>query len=279
MSLSFRKFLDRAFLLLLVLLFGVAAMFLLLLLGYVFVKGGGVVNLEFLTSMPKPVGEEGGGVLNGIVGSLLISFVGLLLAVPVGVLTGVFLAEFPGSRLSKLAALAIDVLQATPSIVIGILVYLWVVVPMRGFSGLSGAVALSLIMLPVVARSTEETVKMLPPSLKEAAYALGVPYHRIVLRVLLPSSFSGIATGVLLSLSRALGETAPILFTAFGSPYLVLNLLKPMAALPLIVFNYAKSPYEVWHQKAWGASLVLLVIVLVLNTTSKWVSNRWKVRF
>jgi len=279
LSLSFRKFLDRAFLLLLVLLFGVAAMFLLLLLGYVFVKGGGVVNLGFLTSMPKPVGEEGGGVLNGIVGSLLISFVGLLLAVPVGVLTGVFLAEFPGSRLSKLAALAIDVLQATPSIVIGILVYLWVVVPMRGFSGLSGAVALSLIMLPVVARSTEETVKMLPPSLKEAAYALGVPYHRIVLRVLLPSSFSGIATGVLLSLSRALGETAPILFTAFGSPYLVLNLLKPMAALPLIVFNYAKSPYEVWHQKAWGASLVLLVIVLVLNTTSKWVSNRWKVRF
>jgi phosphate transport system permease protein len=171
------------------------------------------------------------------------------------------------------------VLQGIPSIVIGMIAYTWVVLRMGHFSGLSGGVALGIMMLPVVIRTTEETLKLIPDSLREASLALGVPYYRTVLRVILPAALGGIMTGILLSIARIAGETAPLLFTAFGSPFMELNILKPVSSLPLMIFNYATSPYPEWHSLAWGASFVLVAFVLAMNFISKVVTSRWKVKF
>jgi phosphate transport system permease protein len=163
--------------------------------------------------------------------------------------------------------------------VLGVIAYLWVVKPMKGFSALSGSVALAIMMLPMIIYSTEETLKLIPYSLKEAALALGVPYYRTILKVILPAGFSGILTGILLGIARIAGETAPLLFTAFGSPYLNLNPFKPTSALPLVVFNYASSPYPEWWRQAWGASFVLTVMVLIFNLAAKIGARKWKIRF
>ncbi|MGN6540686.1 MAG: phosphate ABC transporter permease PstA, partial [Ginsengibacter sp.] len=175
--------------------------------------------------------------------------------------------------------LAVDVLQGIPSIVIGIIIYEWIVRPMGGFSAFSGSVALALMMLPSIVKSTEETLKLLPESLKEASLALGVPYYKTMMKVIVPTGLSGILTGVILSISRVIGETAPLLFTAFGSPFMTTDIFKPMSSLPLIIFNYATSPYEDWHQLAWGASMLLILMILILNIISKIVQRKWKVQF
>ncbi len=227
--------------------------------------------------MPAPVGEPGGGISNALVGSLIIVGMSAVIAIPVGILIGIYLSENPGTRLSYYTGLCVDVLQGVPSIVIGLVVYIWVV-KQTGFSAISGSVALAIMMLPIVIRATEQTLRLLPPSLKEAALSLGVPYHRVILKVIVPCGFSGILSGVMLSIARIIGETAPLLFTAFGSPFLSTSITKPMQSLPLLIFNYATSPYDDWHNLAWGASFVLLVLVLFLNKSTKLITRRWNVQ-
>jgi phosphate transport system permease protein len=245
---------------------------------YVLKTGITSIDWNFLTNIPKPVGETGGGIANALTGTMLIVFCATIIAVPLGILCGIYLSENRSSRISYWTGLSVDILQGTPSIVIGIVIYFWVVKPLFGFSALSGSVALGIMMLPIIIRSTEETLKLLPSSLKEAGLALGVPYHKVILRIIVPCGFSGILSGVMLSVARIAGETAPLLFTAFGNPYLTTNVLKPMQSLPLLIFNYATSPYDEWHSLAWGASTILLFWVLLLNIVTKLITRKWKVQ-
>ena len=250
----------------------------------IFIIGAGFKTIKangfhFLTNLPKPVGEAGGGIANALVGSMLIILVASIIAIPIGIMCGIYLSENKKSKLAYWAGLCVDILQGIPSIVIGIVAYFWLVKPLHGFSAISGSVALAFMMLPIIIRSTEETLKLLPDSLREAAYSLGMPFHRVILKVILPCGISGILSGVMLSVARIAGETAPLLFTAFGNPYMSTNMLKPMQSLPLLIFNYATSPYNAWHDLAWGASMILLLWVLLLNIFTKLVTRKWKVQF
>lgn len=244
---------------------------------YIIKEGITKINWHFLVNIPKPVGEEGGGIANALVGSLLIVLMAAVIAIPIGILCGIYLSENK-SKLAYWSRLAVDVLQGIPSIVVGIVIYFWIVKPLGQFSAVSGSVALAIMMLPIIIRSTEETLKLLPDSLREAGFALGLPYHRVILKILLPCGISGVLSGVMLSVARVAGETAPLLFTAFGNPYLSTNVLKPMQSLPLLIFNYATSPYDDWHDLAWGASLILLLWVLILNVTTKLITRKWRVQ-
>jgi phosphate transport system permease protein len=251
---------------------------LLFILFFILRQGITKINWHFLVNVPKPVGELGGGIANALVGSILIIFFSSLIAIPIGVLAGIYLSENRKSRLAYWSRLCVDILQGVPSIVIGIVAYFWIVKPLGGFSAISGSIALAIMMLPIVVRSTEETLKLLPSSLQEAAFALGMPFHRVIFKVVLPVGISGILSGVMLSIARITGETAPLLFTAFGNPYLSFNVGKPMQSLPLLIFNYATSPYDDWKDLAWGASLVLLLWVLLLNIFTKLITRKWKVQ-
>jgi len=251
---------------------------LIAILAYIIKAGITKINWQFFVNLPKPVGESGGGIANALVGSIIIILVASIIAIPIGILCGIFLSENKKSRLAYWSRLCVDILQGVPSIVIGIVAYFWLVKPLGGFSALSGSVALAIMMLPIVIRSTEETLKLLPNTLQEAAFALGMPFHRVILKVVVPCGISGILSGVMLSVARIAGETAPLLFTAFGNPYLSTNITKPMQSLPLLIFNYATSPYTDWQNLAWGASLVLLVWVLLLNIFTKLITRRWKVQ-
>jgi len=242
-------------------------------------KGISVINWRFLTQLPRPVGEMGGGISNAIIGTFMLIGIATAISIPIGILAGIFLSENRKGRLASLIRLCVETLQGVPSIVIGIIAYIWLVVSMGSFSAASGGFALGLMMLPVIITATEETLKLIPESLREASLALGVSYPRTILKVILPAGVSGIVTGILLSVARVAGETAPLLFTAFGSPFMNLNILKPMNSLPLMIFNYATSPYPEWHTLAWGASFILIVFVLGLNLFTKVVTRRWKVQF
>ena len=252
---------------------------LLLILFYIFKQGIAAINWDFFTNLPSPVGETGGGVANALIGSMLILLVSCVLAIPAGIIIGIYLSETIKSRLAYYCRLAVDVLQGIPSIVIGIIIYEWIVRPMGGFSAFSGSIALALMMLPSIIKSTEETLKLLPESLKEASLALGVPYYKTILKIIVPTGLGGIMTGVILSIARVIGETAPLLFTAFGNPFMSTNIFKPISSLPLIIFNYATSPYNDWHQLAWGASMLLILMILILNIITKIVQRKWKVQF
>ncbi|MCD6364075.1 MAG: phosphate ABC transporter permease PstA [Synergistetes bacterium] len=278
-NLKLRLLKDKLFKISIIALALISVAPLVLILLYIAQRGLSVINWEFITSLPKPVGEKGGGILNALVGTVIIVGIASLLSIPPGIAAGIYMAEQEKSRISSIAKLCIEVLQSVPSIVIGIIAYVWVVMPMRGFSALAGGVALGIMMFPLVVRSTEETIKLIPESLKEAALALGVPYYRAILRVILPAGLSGILTGILVGIARIAGETAPLLFTAFGSPYLNINIFKPMSSLPLLIFNYATSPYEEWHKIAWGASFVLVMMILILNIIARVMAKRWKTRF
>ena len=251
---------------------------LLYILGFILKAGITKINWHFLVNVPKPVGETGGGILNALVGSILIIIVASIIAVPIGVLAGIYLAENKKSKLAYWSRLCVDILQGVPSIVIGIIAYFWLVKPLGGFSALSGSVALAIMMLPIVIRSTEETLKLLPSSLQEAAFALGMPFHRVMFKVVVPVGISGILSGIMLSIARITGETAPLLFTAFGNPYLSFNMTKPMQSLPHLIFDYATSPYDDWKNLAWGASVILLLWVLFLNIFTKLITRKWKVQ-
>ena len=228
-------------------------------------KGAGSLSWDFFTRTPAPAGETGGGVVHALVGTLLIVGVASLIGLPVGIAGGVYCAEFPGSRLTWVTRFVADVMNGTPSIVIGVFVWAWIVAQQKHFSALAGSIALSLLMIPMVLRTTEEMIKLVPNSLREAALALGYPRWRTSLSVVIRTTLPGIMTGALLAVARIAGETAPLLFTALGSQYLSVNLDQPMAALPLTVFTYATGPYEEWHRYAWAAALVLIMVVFVLS--------------
>src|ERR1700733_8377861 len=250
---------------------------LIIVLLYIIKQGVMQVNWHFLTHVPAPEGEKGGGIANALVGSILIVGMSSMRAIPVGILAGIYLSENPGTKLAYYSGLCVDILQGVPSIVMGIVVYFWIVKPF-GFSAISGSIALAIMMLPIVVRSTEQTLLLLPSSLKEAALSLGVPYHRVMLKVIVPCGFAGILSGITLSIARIIGETAPLLFTAFGSPFLSAAITKPMETLPHLIFTYATSPYDDWHNLAWGASFILLMFVLILNIFTKLLTRKWKVQ-
>jgi phosphate transport system permease protein len=246
---------------------------------YIIKNGLSALSFDFFVELPKPVGEEGGGISSAIVGSFILVMIASLPSIPLGIATGIYLSEHKESALAYWGRIAVDVLQGTPSIVIGIIAYIWVVIPMGGFSVLSGGIALGIMMLPMIIKATEETLNLIPASLKEASLALGVPHYRTLLRVVLPASLSGIMSGILISSARVMGETAPLLFTAFGNAFMNWNLLKPVNSLPLLIYNYATSPYPEWHRIAWGASCVLVGLILILNLCVRVVTRRWKVQF
>jgi phosphate transport system permease protein len=250
---------------------------LLFILFYILEQGITKINWRFLVNVPKPVGETGGGIANALIGTILIIVCASVIAIPIGIFAGIYLSENKKSRLAYWSRLCVDILQGVPSIVIGIVAYFWIVKPF-GFSAISGSIALAIMMLPIIIRSTEETLKLLPASLQEAAFALGMPFHRVIFKVVVPVGISGILSGVMLSIARITGETAPLLFTAFGSPYLNLKIWKPMESLPHLIFTYATSPYDEWKDLAWGASLILLVWVLLLNLLTKLITRKWKVQ-
>lgn len=239
------------------------------LLAYVTYRGVAGLSFSFFTELPKPVGEIGGGVANAIVGTLIIAGIACLISVPLGVLAGVHLAEFGENRFAELVRFSADVLSGIPSIVIGIFAYTLVVRPMKTFSALAGGIALSVLMIPTITRTTEELLKLVPHSLREAGLALGLPKWRASLSIVVRTALPGIVTGILLALSRAAGETAPLIFTAFGNQHWSNSLTRPMAALPLQIYTYAISPYEDWHQKAWAAAFVLVAIILMLSVISR----------
>ncbi|HEY3668867.1 MAG TPA: phosphate ABC transporter permease PstA [Polyangiaceae bacterium] len=236
---------------------------------YVTARGIGGINLDFFTELPKPVGESGGGMANAIVGSLKLVFLACAIGIPPGVLAGVYLAEFGHSRFGQLVRFSADVMSGVPSITVGIFVYSLVVLQTKQFSALAGGIALAVLMLPTVTRTTEELLKLVPESLREAALGLGLPKWRATLRVMLRTAAPGIATGVMLAVARVAGETAPLLFTAFNNRFWGSGLNEPTASLPVNIYTYAVSPYEEWHRQAWAAALVLLVMVLLLNVSAR----------
>jgi len=247
----------------------VAVLPLLLILGTLVVKGAGAINFAFFTQMPAPVGETGGGVAHAIVGTLLIVGAACLLGIPIGMAAGVYCAEYPGSRLATITRFVADVLNGTPSIVVGVVAWTLIVARQKHFSGFAGSAALAMLMIPMVMRTTEELIKMVPHSLREAALALGYPRWRTSLSIVVRTTLPGIVTGILLSTARIAGETAPLLFTALGSAFMSTDLGQPMAALPLTVFTYATGPYEEWHRLAWATALVLIIVVLLLSLAAR----------
>ncbi|MGM0444369.1 MAG: phosphate ABC transporter permease PstA [Fibrobacterota bacterium] len=239
------------------------------------VNGGVFYNIStFLTRPQPPHGESGGGVANALIGTVMLIFIASVIALPTGILGGLFLAEKGRTRMGEAVRLAMEVLQGTPSIVIGLIAYTLFVNPFGGYSALSGGIGLSIMMMPIVVRTTEETLKMLPGSLKSASYALGAPYYYTVITVLLPAAIDGIITAALVSIGRIAGETAPLLFTSFGNAFMSHNVFEPIAALPHLIYNYATSAYPESQILAWGASIVLILLVLALNISSRIVSKR-----
>jgi phosphate transport system permease protein len=248
----------------------VSASILFAILGYIAWKGASSLSLAFLTNLPKPVGETGGGIANSIVGSAKVVGLAGLLGIPVGGLSGVYLSEYgKGSRFGFLVRYAADVMNGVPSIVIGLFAYALVVMPLKRFSALSGSVALAVIMVPIVLRNTEEFLRLVPGTIREGALALGIPRWKVVMFIVLPTAGRGIMTGALLALSRVAGETAPLVFTAFGNRFWDQGWLNPVATLPLTLYNYAISPYEDWHRQAWAAALILMIFVLAINLAAR----------
>jgi phosphate transport system permease protein len=262
----------------LVVLCGGAVVLALIPLAFVlfFVVGQGIssLNWNFFTHMPAPVGEAGGGMANAIVGSLMVTGLGALFAIPIGVTAGMYAAEYAGSRLASTVRFAADTLNGVPSIVIGVFVYGLVVLPFKQFSALAGGVALGVMMIPIIARTTEELVKLVPTALREGALALGASRARAVWTVVLPAALPGIITGIVLALARIAGETAPLLFTSFNNRFFTTSLTQPISTLTVQVFTYAISPYEDWHRQAWAGALVLVTIVLLCSIIARFATRR-----
>ncbi|HVS51152.1 MAG TPA: phosphate ABC transporter permease PstA [Opitutaceae bacterium] len=241
-------------------------------------EGFGAVNFAFFTQLPKPVGEPGGGMANAIVGTFALLGIALLVGVPVGLLGGVFLSEYGSERINFWIRFGADILNGVPSIVWGMAAYALVVVPMKGFSAWSGGLALGFIMIPLVLRTTEEVLVLVPNAYREAALALGISRWKIVAHIVVRTALKGIVTGVLLALGRVAGETAPLLFTAFGNRFWSHHLNEPIAALPLQIFTYAIAPYDDWHRQAWAGALVLVLLVFVLSVGVRLFFTDWKKR-
>jgi phosphate transport system permease protein len=259
-----------------VMMLGLCAAFTLLcisvlffVLGYLLVKGGSSLDLAFFTELPKPVGETGGGMANALVGSAKMLGIAAVTGLPLGLLAGLYLSEFAGRPMAHAVRYAADVLNGMPSIVIGIFVYTLVVLPMKHFSTLAGGLALGVIMIPIMTRSTEEFLRAVPRALREASLALGASRTTTIIRVVLPAAARGIVTAAMLGLARVAGETAPLLFTALSNAFWSPGVMAPSASLPVMIYNYAVSPYDDWHRQAWAAGLVLLTLVLVANVAAR----------
>lgn len=244
------------------------------ILGYLIYKGIGSLSIAFLTQTPKPVGETGGGMANAIVGTGVILAIASVIGIPLGVGTGIYLAEYGRKSFGNFVRFTADVLNGIPSIVIGIATYGLVVVPQKHFSALAGGIALGIMMVPTIARSTESMLLMVPTSIREAAWGLGVPYWRTTLSITLRTASSGVITGIMLGFARVAGETAPLLFTAFGNQFWSLKLNQPIAALPLQIFVYAISPFDEWHKQAWAGALVLIALIIGAVTAVRIVASR-----
>jgi phosphate transport system permease protein len=249
---------------------------LFLILGYLLWNGGTSLSLNFFTQLPKPVGETGGGMANAIVGSLKLLFLAAVMGLPVGLLAGVYLAEFGGKTFSFIVRYTTDLLNGVPSIVIGIFAYSLVVLPVKHFSALAGGVALGIMVIPITVRSTEEFLRAVPGNMREAAMALGASKWKTIATVVLPAASGGILTGMLLALARVAGETAPLLFTAFGNRFWSQGWGQPIASLPVMIYTYAVAPYDDWHRQAWAAGLVLLGLVLISNLGARFILARSK---
>jgi phosphate transport system permease protein len=248
---------------------------LVVIFGYLLYKGASSLNLAFFTNVPKPVGETGGGMANAIIGSAVLLAIGSAIGVPIGIAAGVFLAEFGrGGKLANIVRFTADVLNGVPSIVMGIAVYSLIVLPQKHFSALAGGVALGIMMIPTITRTTEEMLLMVPHSIREAALGLGVPNWRSVLSVSLRTASPGVITGCMLAFARVAGETAPLLFTAFGNQFWSVNMGQPIAALPLQIYVYANSPYDEWHRLAWGGALVLILLIVISVSLVRYVTSR-----
>ena len=242
---------------------------LIAILAYLIKQGAGALSLDFFTNMPKPVCEAGGGMANAIVGTLILIGIASVVGLPIGIGAGLYLAERGGTRLANLVRFLADVLNGLPSIVMGIFAWQFLVRPIGHFSALAGGAAIGAMMIPLVTRTTEEMVRTVPQSLREAALALGYPRWRTSLQIVLRTALGGIVTGVLVAVARVAGETAPLLFTAFGNQFWSTKVTQPIAALPLQVFVYAISPYDEWHAQAWAGALVLIALVLVISVLAR----------
>jgi len=252
---------------------GLVVLPLLLIFAFLLWQGASAVNADFFTHLPRPVGEVGGGMANAIVGTLILLALAAALGLPIGIFGGLYLAESRDRRLPWVARFLADVLNGVPSIVIGIFAYTVIVLPMRRFSAIAGGFALAVIMLPIVVRTSEELVRLVPASLHEAALALGIPQWKVLLRVVLPTARAGIITGVMVAIARVAGETAPLLFTAFGNRFWHQGLDQPIAALPLQIFAYAIAPYDDWHRQAWAGALVLIGLVFIVSFAARIVTS------
>ena len=257
----------------------VAIIPLVLIFYYTISKGITYLNFNFFTQLPKPVGEPGGGMVNAIAGTLILIGIGGSIGVPVGIMTGIYLSEFGKNKFGNVVRFLTDVLSGIPSIVVGVVAYTLVVVPMKHFSAFAGGIALGILMIPTIVRTTEEMIKLVPHTLREGGLALGIPKWKTTLSIVLRTAWKGIATGVLLGLSRAAGETAPLLFTALGNRFWSTNIGQPIASLTVYIYDYAKSPFEDWNQQACTAALVLIMLISVLSllfrivTRSKYKTN------
>lgn len=271
---AFRKALNNFMLTLtgLCTLFAVSILF--FILGYLVWNGATALNWAFFTELPKPIGEEGGGLANALVGSAELVLLAALIGAPIGFLAGVYLSEFSGSRFAFVVRYTTDLLNGVPSIVLGLFAYALVVVPMGGFSALAGGFALSIIFIPIAVRTTEQFLQAVPQSLREGALALGATKWKSVATVVIPAAGRGILTGMMLAVARVAGETAPLLFTSFSNNYWNRGLTEPVSSLPVMIYNYAVSPYPDWHRQAWAAGLVLLGLVLVINISGRLVLAR-----
>lgn len=264
-----RRFIDRAVRAACASALLVAVVPLGLVLYYVTSKGIGGLNVNFFTRLPKPVGETGGGMGNAVLGTLQLLGLASLLGVPPGILAGIYLAEYGDRGFGRAVRFAADVMSGVPSITVGLFIYTLVVVRVKHFSTLAGALALAILMLPTITRTTEELIKLVPDSLREAALGLGVPRYRATLFVVVRTALPGIMTGIMLAIARVAGETAPLLFTAFSNRFWSNSLDEPTASLPVQIYTYAVSPYEDWHRQAWTAAFVLVTMVLVLNLSAR----------
>ena len=246
---------------------------LLVILAYLLRQGAGALSLGFFTSMPRPVGEVGGGMANAIIGTLMLIGIASVVGLPVGIGAGLYLAEQRGTKLANMVRFLADVLNGLPSIVMGIFAWQFLVRPFGHFSALAGGAAIGAMMIPLVTRTTEEMVRTVPQSLREAALALGYPRWRTSLQIVLRTALGGIVTGVLVAVARVAGETAPLLFTAFGNQFWSTSVTQPVAALPLQIFTYAISPYDDWHAQAWAGALVLIALVLIISVIARFVTR------
>ncbi|MEO8337643.1 MAG: phosphate ABC transporter permease PstA [bacterium] len=246
---------------------------LVVILLYLVKQGAGALSIDFFTQMPKPVGETGGGMANAILGTLMLIAIASAVGLPVGIGAGLYLAEQRGAKLANLVRFLADVLNGLPSIVMGIFAWQFLVRPFGHFSALAGGAAIGAMMIPLVTRTTEEMVRTVPPSLREAALALGYPRWRTSLQIVLRTALGGIVTGVLVAVARVAGETAPLLFTAFGNQFWSTNVTRPIAALPLQIFTYAISPYDEWHAQAWAGALVLIGLVLLISLIARFATR------